>query len=166
MWFLHQKVILTKDNLAKRNWNGCPRCVFCDSNESINHLFFKCPLARLVWRVVFSTFNIVPPAIVTNMFRNWLNGVDKITKARIRVGTCALVWALWNYRNDTVFNKGRNANFLQVIHMATHWIHEWSCLFLKAQRAHMNSGYNRLEMVARDIYILATWRSTRRLHDA
>jgi hypothetical protein len=73
---------------------------------SINHLFFKCPLARLVWRVVISTFNIVPLANVMNMFGNRLNGVDKITKAQIRVGTCALVWALWNYRNDIVFNKG------------------------------------------------------------
>jgi hypothetical protein len=25
MWFLHQKVILTKDNLAKRNWTGCKK---------------------------------------------------------------------------------------------------------------------------------------------
>jgi hypothetical protein len=81
MWFLHQKVILTKDNLEKPNWNGCPKCAFTDSNESINHLFFECLLARLVCRVVFSTFNIVPPANVMNMFRNWLNDVDKITKA-------------------------------------------------------------------------------------
>jgi hypothetical protein len=70
------------------------------------------------------------------------------------------------YRNDTVFNKGRNANFLQVIHMATHWIHEWSYLLPEAQQAHMDSGCSRLEMVARDIYCLATRRSTRRLHDA
>ena len=44
MWFLFNKVILTKDNLAKRNWNGCKKCVFCDSEESIDHLFFTCPL--------------------------------------------------------------------------------------------------------------------------
>jgi hypothetical protein len=29
MWFLSNKVLLTKDNLAKRNWNGCMKCVFC-----------------------------------------------------------------------------------------------------------------------------------------
>jgi hypothetical protein len=68
MWFLHQKVILTKDNLVKRNWNGCKKCVFCDLDESINHLFFACSFARLVWRVVHFTFNIPPPVNVTNMF--------------------------------------------------------------------------------------------------
>jgi hypothetical protein len=73
-----------------------------------------------------------------------------------------LVWALWNCRNDTVFNKGRNVNFLHV----THWIHEWSYLLPEAQRAYMDSGCSHFEMVVRDIYSLAIWRSIRRLHDA
>ena len=50
MWFLHRKVILTKDNLARRNWEGNQSCVFCDKNETIQHLFFECPLARIIWR--------------------------------------------------------------------------------------------------------------------
>jgi hypothetical protein len=58
MWFLYHKVILTKDNLAKRNWNGCKKCAFCDSEESINHLFFHCPFAKLIWRTIHFTFNI------------------------------------------------------------------------------------------------------------
>jgi hypothetical protein len=47
MWFLHKKVILTKDNVSKRNWNGCKKCVFCDHEELINYLFFECPLLIL-----------------------------------------------------------------------------------------------------------------------
>jgi hypothetical protein len=166
MWFLHHKVILTKDNLAKRNWNGCKRCAFCDSEESINHLFFACPFASLVWRVVHFTFDIPPPANVTNMFGNWLNGVEKHTKARIRLGVCALVWALWNCRNDMVFNKIGTAHFLQVIRMAAHWTREWSNLLPEAQRAPMDSGCIRLEMVARAIYNQGGWRLFKRLHDA
>jgi hypothetical protein len=48
MWFLHRKVILTKDNLIKRNWNGQESCCFCDNKESIQHLFFDCPLAKII----------------------------------------------------------------------------------------------------------------------
>jgi hypothetical protein len=55
-----------KDNLAKRNLDGCKKCVFCDLEESINYLIFVCPFARFVWRVVHFTFNIPPPANVTN----------------------------------------------------------------------------------------------------
>jgi hypothetical protein len=43
MWFLHNKVLLTKDNLAKRNWKGCPKCCFCEAQETIEHLFIACP---------------------------------------------------------------------------------------------------------------------------
>jgi hypothetical protein len=48
MWFLHKGVILTKDNLAKRNWNGCDKCVFCDKKETIQHLFISCPFAKMI----------------------------------------------------------------------------------------------------------------------
>jgi hypothetical protein len=108
MWFLYKKVILTKDNLAKWKWNGC------NSEESINHLFFTCPFARLIWKTIQFTFDIPPPANVTNMFGNWLNGVEKKTKAQIRTNICALMWAIWNSCNDLVFNKGRNAHFYRL----------------------------------------------------
>jgi hypothetical protein len=166
MWFLHRNVILTKDNLAKQNWNGWKKCAFCDSDESINHLFFYCPFAHLVWRVIQYTFNIPPPTNVTNMFGNWLNGVEKKDKARIRIGICALTWAIWNCRNDVIFNKCSNVNFLQVIRMVTHWIQEWSYLLSEAQRVHMVTGCSRLETVARDIYYLGGWRLTKRLDNA
>jgi hypothetical protein len=77
MWFLNNKVLLTKDNLAKRNWNGCQKCCFCNELETIHHLFLACPFAKIVWRMVYLTFNLPPPADITNMFGNWLNGRGK-----------------------------------------------------------------------------------------
>jgi hypothetical protein len=82
------------------------------------------------------------------------------------MGICALIWAIWNCRNDLVFNKDRNAHFLQVIRMVTHWIHEWSYLLSETQRAHIDFGCNRLETVARDIYNQGGWRLSRRINDA
>ena len=29
LWYLKRGVILTKDNLARRNWNGDKSCAFC-----------------------------------------------------------------------------------------------------------------------------------------
>jgi hypothetical protein len=62
------------------------------------------------------------PTNVKNMFGNLLNGVDKNTKARIHVGVCALLWVMWNCRNDVIFNKVGRSEFLQVIHRITYWI--------------------------------------------
>jgi hypothetical protein len=164
MWFLHNKVLLTKDNLAKRNWSGCLKCCFCDSNETIDHLFLNCPFAKIVWRMVYFAFNIPAPTSINNMFGNWLNGVSKCDKARIRIGIAALCWSIWTSRNDMVFNKQKSTNFLQVIRRAAHWIHLWAFLLPEEQREHMASGCNRLLMVAQDCFFRATgWRYISRL---
>ncbi|WVZ91461.1 hypothetical protein U9M48_037629, partial [Paspalum notatum var. saurae] len=41
LWYLHRRVILTKDNLAKRNWHGSQK-VFQSSDEHIGCDFGHC----------------------------------------------------------------------------------------------------------------------------
>lgn len=43
--FCSKSCDLTKDNLARRNWNGSQR-YFCLYNETIQH-FFKCHIAKI-----------------------------------------------------------------------------------------------------------------------
>jgi hypothetical protein len=92
MWFLSNKVLLTKDNLANRKWNGCQKCCFCDSAETVNHLFIGCPFAKIIWRMMYLTYNIPPPANISNMFGRWLNGVRKNdTRENSDWGICSLL---------------------------------------------------------------------------
>ena len=163
MWFVHKGVILTKDNLAKRKWEGSKRCCFCDQDETIEHLFIKCPLAKLLWRTIHVTFNITPPLTISHLFDNWLAGVEPKSAAHIRVGACALLWSLWTCRNDVAFNRQTITNFLQVIFRASTWIRTWSLLSHTDHRAHMAIGCNRWETVARDTYNRYGWRSSNRL---
>jgi hypothetical protein len=83
MWFLHNKVLLTKNNLAKQNINGYQKCCFCDSTETVEHLFLACPFAKILWRMIYFAYNIPAPSNITNMFGKWLNGVSKHDKTRI-----------------------------------------------------------------------------------
>jgi hypothetical protein len=85
MWFLHQRVLFKKDNLLKRNWHGSKKCCHYDQDETIQHVFIDCPLAKAVWRIVHMTFSISPPKKISNLFGNWLMGVSKIEKEQIRV---------------------------------------------------------------------------------
>ena len=148
MWFLKKKVLLTKDNLAKRKWKGCTKCPFCGAEETVEHLFISCPFARLIWRVVFTTYNIPPPTNIKNMFGNWLNGIDKKTKARIRIGVSTICWSIWNCRNNLVFNRCSNFHIMQVIHMTAHWIQLWAYLLPQDQRELMVTGSARILTVA------------------
>jgi hypothetical protein len=52
MWLVEQGAILTKDNMLRRNWHGDPRCYFCKLPKNMDHLFFECPVAKVVWRMV------------------------------------------------------------------------------------------------------------------
>ena len=163
MQLLHRKVILKKDNRAKRNWNGNKSCRFCDKDESIQPLFFKCPLAKLVWRIVHMSFGLPPSKNTTNLFGSWLKGLPKNDLKNIQVGLCAILWALWNVRNDFVFNKPRVPSFLQVITLAMHWIRTWSYLQPAEKHHVMDSGCNTMEIVSRDLYNQCAWRPHSRL---
>ena len=70
LWYLRREVILTKDNLAKRNWQGNKTFCFCHVLEIIRHLFFECRLVRMVWGLIHLAFGIRKPSSVSNMFEN------------------------------------------------------------------------------------------------
>jgi hypothetical protein len=75
-WYLCWGVLLTKYNLAKRNWHGNSRCVFCHQGESIKHLFFQYRFARSIWWIIQVASGLYPPRSVINIFRNWLHVID------------------------------------------------------------------------------------------
>jgi hypothetical protein len=57
---------------------------------------------------------------IKNLFGNWLNVIDRKTMSWIHVGVCAIIWAIWNSRNDVIFNSASSSQFLEVIHKAVH----------------------------------------------
>jgi hypothetical protein len=86
----------------------------------VQHLFLSCPFVRVIWCMIYFTYNLPPPTNITNMFGNWLNGVPKDVKARIRIGIPVMCWSIWTCRNNIIFNKQKDTNFLQVIRLAAH----------------------------------------------
>ena len=56
LWQLFQDSVLTRDVMSRRGWLGRPICAFCNKRETSNHLFFTCPVARVMWRTVGCVF--------------------------------------------------------------------------------------------------------------
>jgi hypothetical protein len=120
LWYLYKGVILTKDNLARRLWQGDSKCCFCSSEETIQHLLFDCHFSRFVWRVIHISFNLSPPTSVHNFFTDWLLGMNGKLKYKILVGAAAFCWVIWLTRNDLVFDKILAPSYLQVIFRGTY----------------------------------------------
>lgn len=49
---MSNNAVLTKDVMIRRKWKGNPKCQFCESDESIDHLFFTCSVAKAIWIVI------------------------------------------------------------------------------------------------------------------
>ena len=71
--------------------------------------------------------NLYPSKLVTNIFGNWLHGIDHKFRTIIRVGAIAIVWSFWLCRNDKVFND-KNVSLLQVIYRCISLLRSWSIL--------------------------------------
>jgi hypothetical protein len=115
LWYLCRGVVLTRDNLAKRNWQGSKNCCFCHKDETILHLFYECRFARFVWCIIQVATGLFPPRSVSNMFGNWLQGIRKDLKSLILLGVATICWTIWLCRNNMVFDKRKISSHLHII---------------------------------------------------
>jgi hypothetical protein len=99
---------LTKDNLAKRRWNGSLKCSF-------QHLFFDCYLARNIWRVIFFALHIDRPYSINHVMGAWESNKGTAHKKKLLIGIAAMFWSIWLCRNDVIFNHKLVQSFMQVI---------------------------------------------------
>lgn len=129
LWLFLKNKILTKDNLYKRGWRkGDKICQFCCREESIQHLFFECPLAKLIWNVVICALNLKPFSNKTQLLGPWLFGFDKNTKNLMMVGITAVIWAIWKTRNRACFDYVLPKDPTEVIFLVCNLIESWTVL--------------------------------------
>jgi hypothetical protein len=88
-----------------------------------------------------------------------------LVSTRIRIEVCALVWAIWNCRNDIIFNNANCSPFLEVINRTLHWITTWALLLPEDQRGYMDSGCTRLMAVVQAIFSQGGWRHSNRIEN-
>src|SRR4051794_41111561 len=56
LWLLAHKKLMTRDNMKRRHLHKLEDCIFCSEEESIDHLFFECIVARQIWPVISEFF--------------------------------------------------------------------------------------------------------------
>jgi len=137
LWYLKRGVVLTKDNLAKRNWletqDVCSVILLKLFTTSFSNVFmlnscgvrYTCclELHLLLVQMIF--------------FVNWSKRGSNTHNSLLLMAATALVWTIWITRNEVFFDKCRPKTFLQVLFRGTHWLRQWArlqrCEVLKDQ---------------------------------
>jgi len=164
LWYLRKGVVLTKDNLAKRNWQGSKQYCFCHKDEKIKHLFFECRFARAVWAIIHAAFGLAQPRSVSNMFGSWLVSFKKEFKPLVLLGAAATCWSLWLSRNNLVFEKKQYHSPLQVIFSTIHWLRSWAILQKPSFQDLVIAASQCLAQVAKEFFIRSHgWQSNLRI---
>ena len=91
-WYLLRGVVVTRDNLVKRNWQGSTKCCLCRHDENINDLFYQCKFACFLRRKYIGSkvSNMYQPSIVANIFDNSLHDIDHRDRKHLLSGGVAL----------------------------------------------------------------------------
>jgi hypothetical protein len=90
LWYLRRGIVLTKDNLARKNWKGSQKCCGCNSNEAIKHLFRDRRYAKMVWMIIFYVACLTPPRSISHMFNSCLSNQSKKIRNLMWVGVAAI----------------------------------------------------------------------------
>jgi hypothetical protein len=153
IWLIVKDRILTKNNLAKKGWKGSILCEFCGGNESINHLFFECPLARFNWSVASCALGIERnPENFYDLCQNWLQeffGVDRVV---VMLGTTALLWNLWKTRNSSCFQRKMPNNPTDVIFSMCRLLDDWNILQKEKVRRTVPRVAERMRRIAKEVF--------------
>ena len=166
LWNLCRGAILTKDNLAKRRWNGSLSCSFCNQNESIHHLFFDCYMASNIWRLIYYALKIDSPVSINHIIGSWGSNMSPGYKKLLLSGISALFWSIWLSRNEVAFNHKPIPSILQVIFRGTHWFRFWRLLQKEESHQQILDVCQALEVVAMEVFANHGWRSNARIEDA
>jgi hypothetical protein len=162
-WYLQQGVILTKDNLLCRKRKESKTCVFCYSNETIQHFFIGCHHARNIWRVVHITTGLQIPRSISHMFRSWLSRVNSKDKNLILVGVAALCWSIWRSRNDIYLNDMKYNSFLQVVFRGGIFVKILGVAAIWGEKAMFRSVSSALEITTLKLSSRFGWKFNNRL---
>lgn len=90
---------MTVDNLGRRGISKPLECQLCLEHESINHLFFECVIAKIMWQI-YLNFSGIRIDSYFDLASKW--PCDK-SHALTNSITAGIPWGIWLMRNILFF---------------------------------------------------------------
>ena len=100
LWQILNNKLQVAANLVKRGWKRPSSCCLCGCLEDVDHIFFKCHLAKFVWAMIAEMFDLLSyPTSWDDFCGSWLRGKGPIPIRLIIFIFAGFAWALWTTRN-------------------------------------------------------------------
>lgn len=163
LWLIANDAILTRENMKKRNWQGDPSCVFCECFETVNHLFFQCPVSKVIWMVVAKCFGATDIPMNLLQCWQWCEQWLPFGKKYHPWGIGAICWAIWKSRNKACFEKKLIKDTLEIICHACALMKFWSGLYAEMDQEQLVEGANTMLRVAKEVLASQTARQVNQI---
>jgi uncharacterized membrane protein len=125
--------ITTRDNLKKRNLNKPKTCV---CHESVQHLFFDCIVARLIWSEIAAFFGKLIGANLDSLAHYWIANDNHAALNSICI---AMLWSIWSLINDIIFNGVTWLSMKHIWWIILRTTRTWRILFKESMMASVES---------------------------
>jgi hypothetical protein len=79
--------------------------MFCGDFESVDHLLFTCPIAKVVWGIIAICFNQQTRPSSCDQFWIWIDKVLPAGEKVAMLGVASICWANRKFRNRACFQK-------------------------------------------------------------
>lgn len=140
LWLLERNATLTKDNMVKRKWTGDPSCRFCKEVESVDHLFFQCPIAHAVWGITAICLGANNTPNNIRQFWSWIALALPNGQSVHTFGLAAICWAIWKTRNNACFEGKLIKHPAEIICYACSFMNYWTGLYKTDFQAQITDG--------------------------
>lgn len=151
LWLVEQKAILTKDNMVRRNWQGDPKCYFCNLPETVDHLLFNCPVTKVVWGILARCFDQNSRPSSYEQYWFWIRQVLPGGKDVYTFGLAAIIWATWKTRNRCCFDKKSINHPCEILFYACSFMRYWAGLYSSEMQEVIAAGVNTMMKTAMNL---------------
>jgi hypothetical protein len=107
------------------NVNGSP---FCGSPESIDHLFFSCLVAKVIWGVIAKCFHQRSRPSSYDQYWVWITNALPGGENVHMLGLPAVCWAIWKAQNRVCFNRKPLKHVSEIVFSTLAFMNYWAGL--------------------------------------
>jgi hypothetical protein len=145
LWQIFNNKLQCARSLIRRGWKGNETCCLGDGCESINHIFFHCRIAKMIWGFIREIFDWnCCPSSIRDFTESWLQGKGPMPIRLILCVFAGFAWAIWTNRNKMAIQLKFPKSPSDIMYTAVSFLQKWSILLKEDDRDRIQQVKDRI----------------------